>query len=58
MFASYPRFAARQGIEPDSFYARIVVTAMHLAFADLGLEQPFVPELETRLPCFDRLTQK
>ena len=30
----YPPFAARQGLEPDSFYARIVVTAMHLAFAE------------------------
>ena len=50
---AYPRFAARQGTEPDSFYARIVTTAMHLAFADVGIEPPFVPELETRLPCFD-----
>ena len=41
---AYPPFAARQGVEPDSFYARIVTTAMHLAFADAGLEPRFVPD--------------
>jgi len=40
-------------MEPDSFYARIVVTAIHLAFADAGLEPAFVPDVELRLPCFD-----
>ena len=50
---AYPRFEARQGMEPDSFYARIVVTAIHLAFADGGLEPAFVPDVELRLPCFD-----
>jgi class 3 adenylate cyclase/tetratricopeptide (TPR) repeat protein len=50
---AYPRFEARQGMEPDSFYARIVVTAIHLAFADAGLEPAFVPDVELRLPCFD-----
>jgi tetratricopeptide (TPR) repeat protein len=50
---AYPRFAARQGMEPDSYYARIVTTAMHLAFADAGLEPPFFPGIELRLPCFD-----
>ena len=50
---AYPRFAARQGLEPDSFYARIVTTAMHLAFADVGLEPRFVPPLEPRLPSFE-----
>jgi tetratricopeptide (TPR) repeat protein len=50
---AYPPFAARAGVEPDSFYARIVTTAMHLAFADVGLEPSFVPEIETRLACFE-----
>jgi tetratricopeptide (TPR) repeat protein len=50
---AYPRFAARTGLEPDSFYARIVTTAMHLAFADAGLEPAFLPDVELRLPCFD-----
>jgi class 3 adenylate cyclase/tetratricopeptide (TPR) repeat protein len=50
---AYPRFEARQGMEPDSFFARIVVTAMHLAFAEVGLEPAFVPDVELRLPCFD-----
>jgi class 3 adenylate cyclase len=50
---AYPRFAARTGMEPDSFFARIVTTAMHLAFADVGLEPRFVPDVETRLQCFD-----
>jgi hypothetical protein len=50
---AYPRFAARQGMEPDSFYARIVTTAIHLAFADVGLEPAFVPDVELRLPAFD-----
>jgi class 3 adenylate cyclase/tetratricopeptide (TPR) repeat protein len=50
---AYPRFAARRGREPDSFYARIVTTAVHLSFADIGLEPAFVPAVESRLPCFD-----
>jgi len=50
---AYPRFAARTGVEPDSFFARIVTTAMHLSFADAGLEPAFVPDIELRLPCFD-----
>ena len=50
---AYPRFEARQGLEPDSYFARIVTTAMHLSFADAGLEPPFVPDVELRLPCFD-----
>ena len=28
-------------------------TAIHLAFADAGLEPAFVPDVELRLPCFD-----
>ncbi|HET7129195.1 MAG TPA: adenylate/guanylate cyclase domain-containing protein [Gaiellaceae bacterium] len=50
---AYPRFAARAGVEPDSYFARIVTTAMHLAFADAGLEPAFLPDVELRLPCFD-----
>jgi class 3 adenylate cyclase/tetratricopeptide (TPR) repeat protein len=50
---AYPRFAARTGVEPDSFFARIVTTAMHLSFAEAGLEPAFVPDVELRLPCFD-----
>ena len=50
---AFPLFEARQGVEPDSPYARIVTTAMHLAFAELGLEPSFVPDLEDRLPAFD-----
>jgi tetratricopeptide (TPR) repeat protein len=50
---AYPRFAARTGVEPDSHFARIVTTAMHLTFADAGLEPAFVPDVELRLPCFD-----
>ncbi|MGN6799089.1 MAG: ATP-binding protein, partial [Gaiellaceae bacterium] len=50
---AYPRFAARQGMEPDSYYARIVTTAIHLAFADAGLEPAFFPGIQLRLPCFD-----
>jgi class 3 adenylate cyclase/tetratricopeptide (TPR) repeat protein len=50
---AYPRFEARRGREPDSPYARIVTTAMHLSFADAGLEQAFVPGLEDRLGSFD-----
>jgi class 3 adenylate cyclase/tetratricopeptide (TPR) repeat protein len=50
---AYPRFAARTGVEPDSFFARIVTTAMHLTFADAGLEPAFVPDVELRLPSFD-----
>ena len=50
---AYPRFAARKGLEPDSHYARIVATAAHLHFAELGLEPAFVPGIEPRLESFD-----
>jgi class 3 adenylate cyclase/tetratricopeptide (TPR) repeat protein len=50
---AYPRFEARRGKEPDSPYARIVATAAHLHLAAAGLEVPFVPEVEERMPSFD-----
>jgi tetratricopeptide (TPR) repeat protein len=50
---AYPRFAARAGVEPDSPYARIVSTAMHVSFADAGLERHFVPDVEQRLRSFE-----
>ena len=52
---AFPRFEARAriGQEADSYYARIVATAAHLHFAALGLEPPFLPDVENRLPCFD-----
>ena len=50
---AFPRFEARQGKEPDSYYVRIVVTAVHLRFAAAGLVPPFVPEVAERLPSFD-----
>jgi class 3 adenylate cyclase/tetratricopeptide (TPR) repeat protein len=50
---AYPLFAARRGVEPDSLYARIITTAIHLSFADAGLEPRFVPDVEHRLPSFD-----
>jgi hypothetical protein len=50
---AFARFEARRGAEPDSPYARIVTTAMHLAFAEAGLEPRFVPDVAERLPSFD-----
>ncbi len=50
---AYPRFEARRGREPDSPYARIVTTAVHLRFAAFGLEPPFVPGLEERTAGLD-----
>ena len=50
---AYPRFEARRGREPDSPYARIITTAVHLRFAVFGLEPSFVPDLEERRAGFD-----
>ncbi|MGZ4418258.1 MAG: ATP-binding protein, partial [Gaiellaceae bacterium] len=50
---AFPRFESRRGREPDSYYARIVSTAVHLHFAAAGLIPPFVPEVAERLPSFD-----
>jgi class 3 adenylate cyclase/tetratricopeptide (TPR) repeat protein len=50
---AFPRFESRRGREPDSYYARIVTTAVQLHFAAVGLVPPFVPDLEERLPSFD-----
>lgn len=46
-------FAKRLGNEPDSHYARVIATAAHLQFAASGLEPPFVPDVESRLPSFE-----
>ena len=46
-------FAKRLGNAPDSHYARVIATAAHLHFAAFGLEPPFVPDVESRLPSFD-----
>jgi class 3 adenylate cyclase len=51
---AFARFEARRGKEPDSYYARIVATAAHLHLAAAGLEPPFVPDVEERLPAFDQ----
>jgi tetratricopeptide (TPR) repeat protein len=50
---AFPRFEARRGREPDSYYARIVATAVQLHFAAAGLTPSFVPEIAKRLPSFD-----
>jgi class 3 adenylate cyclase len=49
---AFPLFEATRG-RSDSPYARVISTAMDLAFAEAGLMPPFVPELEPRLPSFD-----
>jgi hypothetical protein len=49
---AFPLFEGIRG-SSDSPYARVVVTAMDLAFAEVGLLPPFVPELEPRLASFD-----
>jgi hypothetical protein len=49
---AFPLFEATRG-RSDSPYARVISTAMDLAFATVGLLPPFVPELEPRLPSFD-----
>jgi tetratricopeptide (TPR) repeat protein len=48
-------FSVFEGIRgsSDSPYARVMVTAMDLAFAEAGLMPSFVPELEPRLASFD-----
>jgi hypothetical protein len=49
---AFPLFEQLRG-SSDSPYARVVVAAMDLAFAEAGLLPAFVPELEPRLPSFD-----
>lgn len=49
---AFPLFEATRG-RSDSPYARVISTAMDLAFAEAGLLPRFVPELEPRLPSFD-----
>jgi class 3 adenylate cyclase len=48
---AFPIFDRLRG-SSDSPYARIMVAAMDLAFAEAGLMPSFVPELEPRLPSF------
>jgi class 3 adenylate cyclase/tetratricopeptide (TPR) repeat protein len=50
---AYPYFESRFERAPDSHYARVVATAAHLHFAAVGLEPPFVPDVEERLASFD-----
>jgi class 3 adenylate cyclase/tetratricopeptide (TPR) repeat protein len=49
---AFPLFERLRGAS-DSPYARIMVAAMDLAFAEAGLLPSFVPELEPRLPSFN-----
>jgi hypothetical protein len=49
---AFPLFEATRG-RSDSPYARVISTAMDLAFAETGLLRAFVPELEPRLASFD-----
>ena len=49
---AFPLFEATRG-RSDSPYARVISTAMDLAFAETGLLPAFVPELEPRLASFD-----
>jgi hypothetical protein len=49
---AFPLFESTRG-RSDSPYARVISTAMDLAFAKAGLLPAFVPELEPRLASFD-----
>ena len=49
---AFPVFEGIRG-SSDSPYARVIVAAMDLAFAEAGLLPSFVPELEPRLASFD-----
>jgi class 3 adenylate cyclase len=49
---AFPVFEEVRG-SSQSPYARVIVGAMELAFADAGLLPPFVPELEPRLTSFE-----
>ncbi len=49
---AFPLFEGIRG-SSDSPYARVIVTAMDVAFAEVGLLPSFVPELEPRLASFD-----
>jgi hypothetical protein len=49
---AFPLFERIRG-SSDSPYARVIVGAMELAFAEAGLQPAFVPELEPRLASFD-----
>jgi hypothetical protein len=49
---AFPVFEGIRGAS-ESPYARVIVGAMNLAFAEAGLLPAFVPELEPRLASFD-----
>ncbi len=49
---AFPLFERIRG-SSQSPYARIIVGAMELAFAEAGLRAAFIPELEPRLESFD-----
>jgi hypothetical protein len=49
---AFPVFDGIRGAS-ESPYARVIVGAMELAFAEAGLQPAFVPELEPRLASFD-----
>jgi class 3 adenylate cyclase len=49
---AFPVFEEIRG-STQSPYARVIVTAMDLAFAEAGLVPPFTPELEPRLASFE-----
>jgi class 3 adenylate cyclase len=49
---AFPVFEGIRGAS-QSPYARVIVGAMELAFAEAGLRPAFVPELEPRLASFD-----
>ena len=49
---AFPVFDGIRG-SSQSPYARVIVAAMELAFAEAGLRPAFVPELEPRLASFD-----
>ena len=49
---AFPFFERLRG-SSDSPYARLIVAAMDLAFAEAGLQPAFVPELEPRLASFE-----
>jgi class 3 adenylate cyclase/tetratricopeptide (TPR) repeat protein len=53
MRQAHPYFVSRLERAPDSQYSRVVATAAYLHFAAIGLQPPFVPDVEERLASFD-----
>jgi tetratricopeptide (TPR) repeat protein len=50
---AHPYFVSRLERAPDSQYSRVVATAAYLHFAAIGLQPPFVPDVQERLASFD-----